>query len=61
MRNIHDRYIITDKVVIVLSGGINYLLDISKDFTYVVRKKWGKGNNMAIIMYPVKRTNKKII
>lgn len=39
MRKIHDRYIITDKVVIILSGGINYLLDTSKDFTYVVREK----------------------
>jgi hypothetical protein len=39
MRNIHDRYIITDKIVIVLSGGLNYLVDTSKDFTYVVKEK----------------------
>ena len=35
--NIHDRYIKTDKVTILLSSGIDYLHDISKDLTYLVR------------------------
>lgn len=34
---IHDRYIKTDKVTILLSSGIDYLHDISKDLTYLVR------------------------
>lgn len=39
IRNIHDRYIITDKIKIILSGGINYMVDTSKDFTYIVKEK----------------------
>lgn len=35
--NIHDRYIKTDKVTILLSSGIDYLHDKSKDLTYLVR------------------------
>ena len=35
--NIHDRYIKTDKVTILLSSGIDYLHDTSKDLTYLVR------------------------
>lgn len=36
-KGIHDRYIKTDKVTILLSSGIDYLHDISKDLTYLVR------------------------
>ena len=36
--NIHDRYIKTDKVTILLSSGIDYLHDKRKDLTYLVRK-----------------------
>jgi hypothetical protein len=35
--SIHDRYIKTDKVTILLSSGIDYLHDTSKDLTYLVR------------------------
>lgn len=37
-KGIHDRYIKTDKVTILLSSGIDYLHDKSKDLTYLVRK-----------------------
>ncbi len=38
--NIHDRYIETDKVIILLSSGIINLDDLStKDFTYIVKVK----------------------
>lgn len=36
----HDRYILIDqKIEIILTSGIDYLLDDSKDFTYIIRKK----------------------
>jgi hypothetical protein len=38
-RNIHDRYIETDKVIILLSSGIINLSSTSKDFTYIVKIK----------------------
>lgn len=35
----HDRYIKVDnQIEIILTSGIDYLMDISKDFTYIVRK-----------------------
>ncbi len=37
--NIHDRYIKTDKITILLSSGINYLNDIDKDLTYIIREQ----------------------
>jgi len=38
-RNIHDRYIETDKVIILLSSGIINLSSITKDFTYIIKVK----------------------
>ena len=38
-RNIHDRYIETDKVTILLSSGIINLASTLKDFTYIVKIK----------------------
>jgi len=38
-RDIHDRYIETDKVTILLSSGFIYLSSLSKDFTYIVKIK----------------------
>ncbi len=38
-RNIHDRYIETDKVIILLSSGLINLASISKDFTYIIKVK----------------------
>lgn len=36
--NLHDRYlIIDDKIELIFTSGIEYLMDESKDFTYVVR------------------------
>lgn len=36
--NLHDRYIIIDKKIqIILTSGIDYLMDKSKDFTYIIR------------------------
>lgn len=36
--NLHDRYLIIDrKIQIIFTSGINYLMDCSKDFTYIVR------------------------
>lgn len=36
----HDRYILIDqKIEIILTSGIDYLYDESKDFTYIIRKK----------------------
>ncbi|MBD5164958.1 MAG: hypothetical protein HDT10_03910 [Helicobacter sp.] len=36
---LHDRYIIVDrKIQIILTSGIDYLMDTSKDFTYIIRK-----------------------
>jgi hypothetical protein len=37
-KNIHDRYIKTDKLEILLSSGLEYLEDKSKDFTYIVKE-----------------------
>ena len=37
--NNHDRYIIVeDKLEIILTSGIDYLFDTSKDFTYIIRE-----------------------
>jgi len=36
-RDIHDRYIKTDKVTILLSSGVINLGNSSKDFTYIIR------------------------
>jgi len=36
-KTIHDRYIKTDKFEILLSSGLYYLDNISKDFTYIVK------------------------
>lgn len=37
--NLHDRYIIIDKKIqVILTSGIDYLMDTSKDFTYIVRE-----------------------
>ena len=37
--NNHDRYIIVDdKLEIILTSGIDYLFDINKDFTYIIRE-----------------------
>jgi len=36
-RKIHDRYIVTDKVEIILSSGLSNLDDRGKDFTYIVK------------------------
>jgi len=39
---LHDRYIIVDrKIQIILTSGIDYLIDTSKDFTYIIRKLGG--------------------
>ncbi|MGX3010342.1 hypothetical protein ACWIUD_02090 [Helicobacter sp. 23-1044] len=36
--NLHDRYlIIDDKIEIIFTSGIEYLMDNNKDFTYIVR------------------------
>lgn len=36
--NLHDRYIIIDKKLqVILTSGIEYLMDESKDFTYIIR------------------------
>lgn len=36
---LHDRYIIVDrKIQIILTSGIDYLMDTTKDFTYIIRK-----------------------
>jgi len=35
--NIHDRYIKTDKVEIILSSGFLNLSNTAKDFTYIVK------------------------
>jgi len=36
-RRFHDRYIVTDKVEIILSSGLSNLNDGGKDFTYIVK------------------------
>lgn len=37
--NLHDRYIVIDnQVQIILTSGIDYLMDKQKDFTYLIRK-----------------------
>lgn len=37
--NLHDRYLIIDnKIEIILTSGIDNLIDDSKDFTYIVRR-----------------------
>jgi len=36
---IHDRYIETDKVIILLSSGLYYLIDKDRDFTYILKVK----------------------
>lgn len=37
-KNLHDRYLIIDnKIEIIFTSGIDYLMDDSKDFTYIVR------------------------
>lgn len=37
--NLHDRYIIIDKKLqVILTSGIDYLMNISKDFTYIIRE-----------------------
>lgn len=39
---LHDRYIIVDKKIqIILTSGIDYLMDTSKDFTYIIQKLGG--------------------
>jgi len=38
-RNMHDRYIETDKVIILLSSGIINLASTNKDFTYIIKIK----------------------
>lgn len=36
--NLHDRYLIVDnKIEIIFTSGIDYLIDDNKDFTYIVR------------------------
>lgn len=36
---LHDRYIIIDrKIQIILTSGIDYLMDTTKDFTYIIRE-----------------------
>jgi len=37
--NIHDRYIITDKLEIILTSGFEYIWNTKKDFTYIVKVK----------------------
>ena len=38
-KNLHDRYLIIDnKIEIILTSGIDNLIDDSKDFTYIVRR-----------------------
>jgi hypothetical protein len=36
---IHDRYIKTDSLIILISSGLNYLKDTDKDLTYIVKEK----------------------
>ncbi|EJH2022155.1 hypothetical protein NCV10_001948, partial [Campylobacter jejuni] len=36
---LHDRYIIVDKKIqIILTSGIDNLMNIKKDFTYIIRE-----------------------
>ena len=38
-KNTHDRYIMIDNnIEIILTSGIDYLFDTSKDFTYIIRE-----------------------
>ena len=38
-KNLHDRYLIIDnKIEIILTSGIDNLIDDSKDFTYIVMR-----------------------
>jgi len=37
--NMHDRYIETDKLRIILTSGLDYLENQRKDFTYIVKEK----------------------
>jgi len=39
IKDIHDRYIITDKIIIIITSGINYIEDKEKEFTYIVKSK----------------------
>lgn len=39
-QDLHDRYLIIDeKIEIILTSGFDYLFDLNKDFTYIVRTK----------------------
>ena len=43
---IHDRYIITDRIVILLSSGLSSIIDKEKDFTYIVKEKLNNANSI---------------